>query len=113
MESVSDATLARCQRCNDFHQDLQPPRSKPWLIRIILKIMSDIRMSSRSHLGTMQVFGLRAGAFWRRRMDIERFVRRENVKHYRHLLESVSDKIKRNTIIKLLSEEVQKQKDTG
>ena len=48
---------------------------------------------------------------WRGAM--ERFVRRENVKHYRELLKTVKDEAERQRIQKLLAEEVQKQKDAG
>jgi hypothetical protein len=34
-----------------------------------------------------------------------RFVRRENVKHYRHLLETETDEAERQKILKLLAEE--------
>ena len=44
---------------------------------------------------------------------MERFVRRENVKHYKELLKTVKDEAERQRILKLLAEEVQKQKDEG
>ena len=44
---------------------------------------------------------------------MERFVRRENVKHYRDLLKTVKDEAERQQIQKLLAEEVQKQKAAG
>jgi hypothetical protein len=44
---------------------------------------------------------------------MERFVRRENVKHYRELLKTVKDEAERKKILKLLAEEVEKQKDAG
>ena len=44
---------------------------------------------------------------------MERFVRRENVKHYRELLKTVKDEAERQRIQKLLAEEVQKQKAAG
>jgi hypothetical protein len=44
---------------------------------------------------------------------MERFVRRENVKHYQELLKTVKDEAERQKILKLLAEEVQKQKDAG
>jgi hypothetical protein len=44
---------------------------------------------------------------------MERFVRRENVRHYRELLKTVKDEAERQRIQKLLAEEVQKQKDAG
>ena len=44
---------------------------------------------------------------------MERFVRRENVKHYRELLKAVKDEAERQRIQKLLAEEVQKQKAAG
>ena len=44
---------------------------------------------------------------------MERFVRRENVKHYRELLKTVKDEAERQRILKLLAEELQKQKDAG
>lgn len=42
-----------------------------------------------------------------------RFVRRENVKHYRLLLEKVTDEAERQRILKLLAEEQKKQRDAG
>jgi hypothetical protein len=44
---------------------------------------------------------------------MERFVRRENVKHYWELLKTVKDEAERQRIQKLLAEEVQKQKHAG
>ena len=44
---------------------------------------------------------------------MERFVRRENVKHYRELLKTAKAEVERQKIFKLLAEEVQKQKDAG
>ena len=44
---------------------------------------------------------------------MERFVRRENVKHYKELLKTAKDEAERQRILKLLAEEVQKQKDGG
>jgi hypothetical protein len=44
---------------------------------------------------------------------MERFVRRQNVEHYRQLLESVIDESERQRILRLLAEEQQKQKDAG
>jgi hypothetical protein len=44
---------------------------------------------------------------------MDRFVRRENVKHYKELLKTAKDEAERQRILKLLAEEVQKQKDAG
>jgi len=44
---------------------------------------------------------------------MERFIRRENVRHYRELLERVTDEAERRKILKLLKEEQQKQHDAG
>jgi hypothetical protein len=44
---------------------------------------------------------------------MDRFVRRQNVERYRHLLESVTQEPERQRILKLLGEEQQKQKDAG
>lgn len=44
---------------------------------------------------------------------MERFVRRENVKHFRELLKTMKDEAERRRILKLLAEELQKQKDAG
>ena len=41
---------------------------------------------------------------------MERFVRRENIKHYREMLERTTDEIERRRIQKLLDEELLKQK---
>jgi len=46
-------------------------------------------------------------------MDMERFVRRQNINHYRHLLNTVTDQSQRNTILNLLDEEQRKQKYAG
>ena len=40
-----------------------------------------------------------------------RFVRRENVRNYRHLLEQTTDEAGRQRIMKLLAEEEKKQRD--
>jgi hypothetical protein len=40
-----------------------------------------------------------------------RFVRRENAKNYRHLLEQTTDEAGRQRIMKLLAEEEKKQRD--
>jgi hypothetical protein len=44
---------------------------------------------------------------------MDRFVRRENIKHYKELLKTVKDEGERERILKLLAEERQKQKDAG
>jgi hypothetical protein len=44
---------------------------------------------------------------------MDRFIRRENVRHYRELLRTVTDEAERQRILKLLAEERQKQKDAG
>jgi hypothetical protein len=44
---------------------------------------------------------------------MERFIRRENVKHFRELLKTVRDEAERQRIQKLLAQEQQKQKDAG
>ena len=40
---------------------------------------------------------------------MERFIRRQNVEHYRHLLETVTDENERERILRLLEEEKRKQ----
>ncbi len=42
-----------------------------------------------------------------------RFVRQENVKYYRRLLESVTDETERQKILHLLAEEREKQRAAG
>jgi hypothetical protein len=42
-----------------------------------------------------------------------RFIRRENVKHYRQLLEQTTDEDERQRIMELLAEEEKKQRDSG
>jgi hypothetical protein len=42
---------------------------------------------------------------------MERFIRRENIKHYRELLKTVRDETERQRIQKLMAEELQKAKD--
>jgi hypothetical protein len=44
---------------------------------------------------------------------MDRFIRRENVKHYRELLKTVKTEAERQQILKLLAEELQKQKEAG
>ena len=44
---------------------------------------------------------------------MDRFIRRENVRHYRELLKTAKDEAERQRILKLLAEEEQKQKDAG
>jgi hypothetical protein len=44
---------------------------------------------------------------------MDRVVRSQNVERYRRLLESVTEKSKRQTILNLLGEERQKQKDAS
>jgi rubrerythrin len=44
---------------------------------------------------------------------MDRFVRRENIKHYQELLKRVKDEAERQRLLKLLAEERQKQKDAG
>jgi hypothetical protein len=44
---------------------------------------------------------------------MERFVRRENIKHLREMLERTTDERQRRQLQKLLDEELQKQKDAG
>ena len=41
---------------------------------------------------------------------MERFIRRENIKHYKEMLERTTDKVERQRIQKLLDEELIKQK---
>jgi hypothetical protein len=44
---------------------------------------------------------------------MDRFVRRENIKHYKELLKTAKDEAERQRILMLLAEERQKQKDAG
>lgn len=44
---------------------------------------------------------------------MERFIRRENIRHYRDLLKRVKDEAERRQILKLLEEEQQKQSASG
>jgi hypothetical protein len=44
---------------------------------------------------------------------MERFVRRENVRHYRKMLSQAKTKAERGRIKKLLAEEEQKQREAG
>jgi hypothetical protein len=45
------------------------------------------------------------------RTSTDRFVRRQNIQHYVHLLETVTDAAERDTLLELLAEEREKQKD--
>jgi hypothetical protein len=44
---------------------------------------------------------------------VDRFIRRENVKHFQELLKTAKDEAERQRLLKLLAEERQKQKDAG
>jgi hypothetical protein len=44
---------------------------------------------------------------------MDRFIRSQNVEHYRHLLDRVTEGSHREQIINLLAEEQRKQKDAG
>jgi hypothetical protein len=46
-------------------------------------------------------------------MDMDQFVRRQNVERYRRLLKSVAEEPERQRILKLLAQERQKQKDAA
>ena len=48
---------------------------------------------------------------WSESMD--RFIRRENVKHFRELLKTAKTEAERKRIEELLAQEIQKQKDAG
>jgi bacterioferritin (cytochrome b1) len=44
---------------------------------------------------------------------MDRFIRRQNLEHYRELLKTVTDPVQRDTIEKLIAEEEEKQKNAG
>ncbi|MBV9348505.1 MAG: hypothetical protein JO245_11070 [Pseudolabrys sp.] len=44
---------------------------------------------------------------------MDRFVRRENIRHYRALLQTATDPAERERLLRLIEEEKQKQKDAG
>jgi hypothetical protein len=44
---------------------------------------------------------------------MDRFIRRENIKHYQELLKRTKDEAERQRILKLLAEEREKQKAAG
>ena len=44
---------------------------------------------------------------------MDRFIRRENVRHYRELLKTAKEEAERQRLLKFLAEEQQKQKDAG
>ena len=44
---------------------------------------------------------------------MDRFIRRENVKHFRELLKNAKDDAERERLQKLLADEQQKQRDEG
>jgi len=46
-------------------------------------------------------------------MDVDRFVRAQNVQRYESLLESATEQAHREKLSSLLAEEKQKQKDAG
>jgi hypothetical protein len=46
-------------------------------------------------------------------MNIDRFVRSQNVEHYQRLLGTVADEAERQKILKLLAEQQQKQAQAG
>ena len=44
---------------------------------------------------------------------MDRFIRRENVKHFRELLKTAKTEAERKRVEELLAQEIQKQKDAG
>jgi hypothetical protein len=53
-------------------------------------------------------------AIWRPgEVVMDRFIRRENVEHYRELLKTAKDETERRLLLKLLAEEQKKQKEAG
>jgi hypothetical protein len=44
---------------------------------------------------------------------MERFIRRENIKHYKELLQGLTDAAERERILKLIAEEEQKQREAN
>jgi hypothetical protein len=56
---------------------------------------------------------LKRTVFGPQETNLDRFIRRENVKNYRLLLEQVTDEAERQRIYKLLAEEETKQRDAG
>jgi hypothetical protein len=44
---------------------------------------------------------------------LDQFIRRENIKHYRLLLEQTTDEAERQTIMKLLAEEGERERAAG
>ncbi len=44
---------------------------------------------------------------------MERFIRRQNIEHYRRLVEAVIDDEERQRILQLLKEEERKQREAG
>ena len=43
----------------------------------------------------------------------DQFIRRQNIEHFRHLLEAVTDENERRRVLRLLEEERKKQRDAG
>lgn len=41
---------------------------------------------------------------------MERYIRRENIKHYKELLKRLTDPVERDMLLKLIAEEEQKQR---
>jgi hypothetical protein len=80
------------------------------LVRLVPQFESGQNCSDGLHrLGAASMRGLER--FLRTEADMGEFIRCQNVKRYRRLLERVTDESDRQQIINLLAEERQKQKD--
>ena len=71
------------------------------------KLMVKIAQTAVSNPDSLQARGLITEA------DMNQFIRRRNVERYWRLLDCLSDDSDRQTILQLLVEERQKQKDAG
>jgi hypothetical protein len=89
--------------CGNIRRRIQPlPHDRCGAFQILTRF--DLAQF-RSNVGTSTSFHGAGG--------MERYIRRENVKHYRELLKMVKTEAERQQILKLLAEEQRKQKDAG
>jgi hypothetical protein len=91
-----------------------PPERHPWMILGPAHGPLDFHSTIRASLQSIPVV---KGTDWQPQLHrvgaMERFVRRQNVEHYMQLLTTITEGAQRQKIMKLLSEERQKQKDAG
>jgi hypothetical protein len=97
---------------NDCELEVAIIRDIRWRGNLVPHRGCSIRSGGNTRFDLGQEAGTVGQPTWVRR-HMERFVRRENVKHYRELLKTAKDETERQRILRLLAEEQQKQKDAG